>query len=1538
MTKLMKITGRFLGIVSEWLLIFIILFMFAIRFPAFQTYLGQKVTAYLSGKTGKELRIEKIDIVWYDRVYLDGVYAEDSKGDTLADIRSIRVDLGRLDYSFKEINVESVVLTDGIVKLIRYEENEKFNYQYLVDFFKSDKPKKKKKNSLLLNVGDLFLKNIHFVYDLPYKPYLEKGMDYSHMDFRDINLHVRNFSNPDGHFIGEIVHLAVRSSSGFELTDFSGYADVSPDSLHIDELMIQTRETRAKLPYFTLRTGSFSNFKNFVDSVDFNAKLEGAVVSMKDVAFFAPALWGMDQEVYISADVTKKIKNLNIDHLNLETGQETILRGDIKLPDFRSLEYEIFDEEIEYFRTSTSDMRAFRLPDKDGEPRYVSLTDQLKSLGEVELEDVRLFGALQDFTVSLDEGRADVGVIQLPYGIQFTYNEDEELYYFNHSEYSEYDLRIVSFDLGKFIGRKDFGRLEGDFFLSGKGLSDKTFELSDIQGTIRKFEFLDYAYTGVEVKEGSLKNNKFDGVVEVKDENLVLTYDGAIEFGKHQHMDFEVTVAKAELDHLNLVSKDSSSFSAVLDVDIIGFGLDDFEGDVSLREVNFKQGGKSFEIDDFVVNTKRTQGSDTLQINSSVLDALVIGKLQFSDFLQSFRNQFATIFPSFLNLQKKEQVRKVENNFGYQIMIKEARPIFDVLTPGFSLSENTFISGKYNGAENYFDLNFFADRIAYNEMEVKDVTLIHDVKEGTIYAKYDIAEYKFNDSLSFTHIDFETNGTNNRLDSDLFWGDTASTKHGNIQWETTLPSPDDIIVLIESGEFYMKNQLWRFEDSAYIHYAPYNIIVDNLTLEHDFQYVSFGGCISDNPEDKLDFFINDFQLSDINALFEGKINMEGLLNGRGYVNDVFNTVGVFGELGIDDLVLDNNEVGDINLNSNYDNEQKRFDLSGTLFYKDLQSVGFDGEYYIARKDSSLRADLVFNETDISFVNAFFDPKVVDNIRGKLTGRLAVKGTIEEPELDGRVKLKGAGAKVGLLGTDYQVQGDVLADEYGFLMPALPLTDEEGNTGSLTGSIFHENFKDWNFDVSINLETDGLKRDPFEPWKEVPLKKFMVLNTAYKEGEPYYGKAYVTGTANIFGYLNNLEVAVNARTERGTWINFPMYGRGDIQEDGFITFVKKGDSLDMDIKDQIDFTGVSLDLNFDVQDNAQVKIIFNENLGDEITATGSGPMSIRLDEYNELSIEGTYRVKSGEYNFAMGPIKKNFFIEEGGTVQWTGDPYDANLNLRTYYLVNANISEVVNDMMDVERTGVKDEIYCYLDLKESLEKPLITFDIAAPKAPEYGKATINRIRGDEDELNRQFFSLLLFRKFQPIKGQNTTANNAALEIVSNQINSILDQVSQDYKLRVKMDADQFTQESTYEFGVSKGFLDDRLIITGSFGVNQVRAGQEEGAANNFIGDVNLEYKLNTSGTFRVNVFNESNQYSVIQNKNLGLFTQGVGLHYQESFRNIEDFKLIQYGLDIFRPIDKRRFLGQKKNQEVPIPAEYLNKEKGKQEDEEDTDSK
>jgi hypothetical protein len=185
------------------------------------------------------------------------------------------------------------------------------------------------------------------------------------------------------------------------------------------------------------------------------------------------------------------------------------------------------------------------------------------------------------------------------------------------------------------------------------------------------------------------------------------------------------------------------------------------------------------------------------------------------------------------------------------------------------------------------------------------------------------------------------------------------------------------------------------------------------------------------------------------------------------------------------------------------------------------------------------------------------------------------------------------------------------------------------------------------------------------------------------------------------------------------------------------------------------------------------------------------------------------------------------------------------------------------------------------------------------------------------LNRQFFSLLLWKRFQPLRGTAAAGGSAAMDLVSNQINSMLSQVSKDYKMNVNLDTDETTKESTYEFGVSKGFLDDRLILTGSFGVESTASSTEGTAAQNaLIGDVSLEYLVNESGTVRVNIFNESNENSIINDKNLGLFTQGAGLRYQEDFDHFGNFKLAQYFLDIFRK--KKKYPIKRKRQQSPVP--------------------
>jgi len=373
-------------------------------------------------------------------------------------------------------------------------------------------------------------------------------------------------------------------------------------------------------------------------------------------------------------------------------------------------------------------------------------------------------------------------------------------------------------------------------------------------------------------------------------------------------------------------------------------------------------------------------------------------------------------------------------------------------------------------------------------------------------------------------------------------------------------------------------------------------------------------------------------------------------------------------------------------------------------------------------------------------------------------------------------------------------------------------------------------------------------------------------------------------------MSNTEITVDATTRKGTEVIFPMYGMSEIDdEDNFVQFVQEGVSTQVE-KQGIDFTGLFLDLNFHVTPEASMKLIFNEQTGDEITAKGSGELNIKLDQYNQLTMNGPYVIAKGSrYNFALGSIKQTFDIEAGSKIEWTGDPYNADIAITTVTPKRASILELSPEIQD--NTLVNQEILCYLKLTESLLAPKITFDLVAPRVTETGKALIDRVKSDPDELNRQFFSLLLVSKFQPLKGNLSAGGSAALDLLESQINAALGKLSDNYKLNVDYGADEVAGESKVELGVAKGFLDDKLVITGSFGVENRSAATANGAqayTNSMIGDVNIEYKIQDN--FRVKAFNQSNTNSV--NENQGPFTQGFGVSYYEEFHKFSDILLIK----------------------------------------------
>ena len=175
----------------------------------------------------------------------------------------------------------------------------------------------------------------------------------------------------------------------------------------------------------------------------------------------------------------------------------------------------------------------------------------------------------------------------------------------------------------------------------------------------------------------------------------------------------------------------------------------------------------------------------------------------------------------------------------------------------------------------------------------------------------------------------------------------------------------------------------------------------------------------------------------------------------------------------------------------------------------------------------------------------------------------------------------------------------------------------------------------------------------------------------------------------------------------------------------------------------------------------------------------------------------------------------------------------------------------------------------------------------------------------------------------MKGSVNANGSAALDVLETQINDLLGKISGKYKLNVGYGRDDVINETSATFGLKTGFFNDRLLVSGTFGVDGIGSSSESGSTdftNSIIGDVNIEYLINEKGSFRLNAFNESSSSSndaLNVDNSTGQYTQGIGVSYNEEFHNWKDFMLLQYTLDIFRKEKKYWNKNKRKQNRVSI---------------------
>jgi hypothetical protein len=579
---------------------------------------------------------------------------------------------------------------------------------------------------------------------------------------------------------------------------------------------------------------------------------------------------------------------------------------------------------------------------------------------------------------------------------------------------------------------------------------------------------------------------------------------------------------------------------------------------------------------------------------------------------------------------------------------------------------------------------------------------------------------------------------------------------------------------------------------------------------------------------------------------------------------------------VDSLELADRKLGRIVASSRYEGESEKLLLKANLQKEDFELLKFDGSYDI-KAEEPLAGKLSLDAFDLDVLNAFEIPEVSE-FSGKASGDIQVAGALDQPQLEGYIDFDDAFFKVDYLNVFFRFSDRVRVEPDFFGIDYKPIYDQRGNEGFIVASAFHENFSNWTYDFSADVNN------------------FLVLNTTRELNSLYYGEASATGNLQMGGYENQLEINIDARTEKGTSLKLPLDEAEDVTLENFVRFV----SAEKDSEEErgIDLEGVRMRLNVEATPDAEVALIFDEQAGDILRGRGAGNLTLETTETGEFNMFGRYEIRSGTYNFTLRSLlNKQFDLRPGGTIGWYGDPYNADLDMTATYSLRTPLFPVMIENRELYRT--RELVNVVMKLGGKLTNPSLNFDIELPQASENERAQLASAINTTDQLNKQVFSLLILTRFIPISaadqggtggvvsnlGSSSLANTS--EIIGNQLSNWLSDISTQFDIGLNYrPGDQITNQEI-AVALSTQLFNERLIVSGSFGVTSAVEAQYTQAQSGILGDFLLEYLLTEDGKIRLKVFNETNPYEVFSTTT-SMYTQGVGLIYQEDFDTIDEF--------------------------------------------------
>lgn len=1424
------------------LLFIILLIVFSI--PAVQTSVAKRLTDSLRENSDVNLTIGRVSLSYFGNVRLNEIYVEDHHADTLFTADEIRSSI----LSFTNLINNSPNLgntrIDGLnMKMRRYEGEDKDNLGILIE--KLRKEPTGDSTHFELHADNVQILNSRY-------SYFDENLDNPDVLIIDsLNIYANELQIDDENIDIDIGSLKGREHRGIQIDNLSTQFHYDPTEMNLVDMTLQTPGSLVNADlYFNYDQGDFSDFENLVQV---EADFRESVISSNDLQAFYDG-FGDDQVVNFKTKLTGTLNDFYLEGFELQGLDRTTIYGNFQIKGSFSDDPGSFsmDGSFSDFNTNYYDMVNF-LPG----PLQGKLPETLTEFGNVNLKgNTFVTGSSLDADVYLTSqiGSADADFV---------------LRNFNSSARSTYKGKLIFRDIniGKLTDNKEFGKTSFNIDFDGGGF-DREHLNTQLTGSISKIKYNGYTYSNIRLI-GNLRNPVFNGYFVSRDPNLQMEFNGLADLSEDINVyDFEASVQYADLNTLNFVDRDSTSvFKGDIIMNMKGTDIDDAFGNILLLNTSYRNQDDLYYFDDLSISSSFDGPVRTIKIQSpDVINGEVTGIFRIREVGALFQNSLGSIYTNY-------KPRTITTNQYMEFDFDIYNQIVEVFYPEIELAPNTFIRGRVESDESEFKLTFRSPRIDIFDNMIEDVNLQVD-NTNPIYNTffeadsvsteiYDFSEFSFinvtqRDTL-FIRSEFQGGKNNN----DVF----------NLNLFHTINENSKSVVGIQRSDFKFKEKVWYLNESGnksnriVFDNKFRDLQIDSLVMSHQNEEIRLSGEMRDSTYKNFKMQFSDVDIGKITPEIDS-LDLAGTLNGD---LDLLQEEGAYypnTNMTIDSLQVNDIFMGDLKMNVDGNEDLTNYAVYAVLRKEGMESLSAIGDINVSGAEPTIDLEVNLNRLNMGVFTPL-GADVLTDIRGFATGRAFVTGNYKNPDFSGSLDLNKAGLRIPYLNVDLDFQNEARVDltKQQFVFEDIGIVDTKYKTrGVLDGTISHRNFSEWFLDLELTSD------------------RMLVLDTEADEDALYYGTAFIDGEATIKGPTDELVIDVNAATERGTVFKIPLSDTESVGDNSFIRFLSPEEKAARLAGQEIEIPevkGLEMIFDLDITNQAEVEVVVDKTSGSTLRGRGAGNLLLEINTNGKFNMWGDFVVYEGVYNFKYaGLVQKVFNVESGGSINWDGDPMDAQLDVSAVYSLNANPA-VLLENPSVNRKIPVDVV---INLQGQIEQPDITFDIEFPNASSTVKSELQYRIDDRASKELQALFLVTQGTFYSEFGLRGAAIYGTLaERASSIVNDIF--ADDDGKFQVGVNyvqGDRTPDQQTVDrFGLTLSTqISDRVIINGQVGVPI--GGITESV---IIGDLEIDFLLNEDGTLRAKVFNRESNIQFI-GEEIG-FTQGVGLSYSVDFDTFKE---------------------------------------------------